>query len=243
MGGLESLLVVASQGSMNARGQFHVEGFPIAGLFEREVVSAEFVSGNSGAVQNVMCDGGRGKLGREMGGPPEDCNTADQVFFGPGDPTWQVSLSSAWTLFEDWRLSTTFDASGGNWLNGDYIAGQNTRHAEKTIRQDDAIWQGFRQFSRDGPTMYRGDFLKLREVSLRYTIPSNLAGRVGASSASIVGSVYNIATLWALDRETRFGQYIWDQEMQAPNFEFSGQVPDGTPPPMSRATVRVNFTF
>ena len=91
--------------------------------------------------------------------------------------------------------------------------------------------------------MYRGDFLKLREVSLRYALPASLAGRLGASSANILGSVYNIATLWAKDRYTRFGQYIWDQEMQAPNFEYMGQVPGGTPPPMSRATLRVNFVF
>ena len=243
MGGLDALIVTASQGSMNARGQFHVEGFPIAGLFEREVVSADFVSGSSGNVTNVMCDGGTGIADREMGGAPTPCADAPLVYFGPGDPTWQVHLNSTWTLLEDWRLSVTLDAQGGNWLNGDYIAGQNTRHAEKTIKQDDAIWQGFRLFSRDGPTMYRGDFLKLREVSLRYTFPASLAGSLGASSANIVGSVYNIATLWAKDRFTRFGQYIWDQEMQAPNFEYMGQVPGGTPPPMSRATVRVNFVF
>ena len=243
MGGLESLVVTASQGSMNARGQYHVEGFPIAGLFEREVVSADFISGSSGNVTNVMCDGGTGIGGREMGGVPTPCADATQVFFGSGDPTWQVHLSSVWTLMEDWRFAVTLDAQGGNWLNGDYIAGQNTRHAEKTIRKDDPIWQGFRLFSRDGPTMYRGDFLKLREVSLRYALPASLAGRLGASSANILGSVYNIATLWAKDRYTRFGQYIWDQEMQAPNFEYMGQVPGGTPPPMSRATLRVNFVF
>ena len=243
MGGLDALVVTASQGGMRARGQLHVEGLPIAGLFEKEVVSADFVSGNSGAVTNVMCDGGRGIAGREMGGPAVPCDDAPQVFFGPGDPTWQVHLNSVWTLIEDWRLSVTLDAQGGNWLNGDYIAGQNTRHAEKTIKQDDALWQGFRAFSRDGPTMYRGDFLKLREVSLRYSLPPALAARLGGSSASIVGSVYNIATLWARDRFTRFGQYIWDQEMQAPNFEYMGQVPGGTPPPMSRATLRVNFVF
>ena len=228
---------------MRARGQLHVEGLPIAGLFEKEVVSADFVSGTSGAVENVMCDGGTGISGREMGGAPTPCADAPQVFFGPGDPTWQVHLNSVWTLLEDWRLSVTLDAQGGNWLNGDYIAGQNTRHAEKTIKQDDALWQGFRAESRDGPTMYRGDFLKLREVALRYSLPPSLTQRLGVTSASIVGSVYNIWTIWAKDRETRFGQYIWDQEMQAPNFEYMGQVPGGTPPPMSRATVRVNFVF
>ena len=36
-----------------------------------------------------------------------------------------------------WRVSTRLDAQGGNMVNADYIAGQNTRHAEKTVRQDD----------------------------------------------------------------------------------------------------------
>jgi hypothetical protein len=31
--------------------------------------------------------------------------------------------------------------------------------------------------------------------------------------------------------------------MQAPNFESSGEVPGGTPPPMARASVRVDFIF
>jgi hypothetical protein len=230
---------------MQARGQFHVQGFPIAGIFEREVLSADWVDpvAASGQVTNVMCDGGTGLGGQEMGGAPVPCEEAPYVYFGPSDPTWQVSLNSAWTLFQDWRLSARLDAQGGNWVNADYIAGQNTRHAEKTIKQDDALWQGFLLYSRGGPVIHRGDFLKLREVSLAYTLPPRLTQSVGASSARIIGSLYNIAVLWAADRYTRFGQYIWDPEMQAPNFEYAGQVPGGTPPPMSRATVRVDVMF
>jgi TonB-dependent SusC/RagA subfamily outer membrane receptor len=242
MGGLDAILVTGTDG-MEARGQFHVEGFPIAGVFEREVVSARFVSGNSGDVTDVMCDGGTGKGGREMGGPPVPCEEAPHVYFGQPDPAWQVSLTSGWTFLENWRLAATIDAMGGHHLVADYIAGQNTRHAELTIKRNNALWEGFSLYSRGGPVIHKGDFMKLREVSLRYTLPSGLAQMVGATSASIAGSVYNIATLWAADRETRFGQYIWDQEMQAPNFNFSGQVPGGTPPPMSRASVRVNVTF
>lgn len=243
MGGIEQLVVTASQDGMLARAQFHIEGFPIAGIFERDVVSAEFVSGNSGAVTNVMCDGGRGRGGRERGGAAIPCDEARHVYFGPSEPTWQVSLNSAWTLLQDWRLSARLDALGGNYVNADYIAGQNTRHAEKTIKQDDALWQGFLLVSRGGPVIHKGDFLKLREVSLGYSLPDAMAQRVGASSARIVGSLYNIAVLWAADRYTRFGQYIWDPEMQAPNFEYSGEVPGGTPPPMARASVRVDFIF
>ena len=243
MGGLESLVVTALIGGMNARGQLHVEGYPIASLMEKEIVSAEFVSGTSGAIKNVMCDDGQGLGGRMMGGPAVPCADADRVFFGPGDPTWSVYFSSVWTLLQDWRFSVTLDALGGNWVNGDYISAQNTRHAEKTQKRNDAIWTGFIENTRDGATMYRADFLKLREVALRYSLPSGLAASFGASSASIVASMYNIATLWARDRVTRFGQYIWDQEMQAPNFEYQGQVPGGTAPPMSRATLRVNLTF
>ena len=243
MGGLEALIVTASTDGMEARAQFHVEGFPIAGIFERKVLSADFVSGSSGDVTNVMCDGGTGTGGREMGGAPIPCDESIHVYWGQPDPAWQVSFASTWTLFENWRLATTVDAMGGHHVVADYIAGQNTRHAEKTIRQDDALWQGYLTYSRGGPVIHKGDFAKLREISLRYTLPSALAGRVGASSASISASAYNVAVLWAAARHTSFGQYIWDPEMHSPNFEYSGQVPGGTPPPMSRASIRMNVTF
>jgi TonB-linked SusC/RagA family outer membrane protein len=243
MGGLEALLVTASTDGMEARAQFHIEGFPIAGIFERKVLSADFVTGTSGDVTNVMCDGGTGRGGREMGGAPVPCEESQHLYWGQPEPAWQVSLVSGWTLFENWRLATTVDAMGGHHVVADYIAGQNTRHAEKTIKQDDAIWQGYSLYSRGGPVIHKGDFAKLREVSLRYSLPAGLAQRVGAASASITASAYNIAVLWAAARYTSFGQYIWDPEMHSPNFEYSGQVPGGTPPPMSRASVRVNFTF
>jgi hypothetical protein len=243
LGGIDGGITVTGTDGMEARAQFHIEGFPIAGIFEREVLSADFVSGNSGQVTNVMCDGGTGKAGLELGGARVPCEDSPRVYWGQPDPAWQLSFTSGWTLFEDWRLSATLDAMGGHHVVADYIAGQNTRHAELTVKQNNALWQGYSQYSRGGPVIHRGDFAKLREISLRYTLPSGLVQRVGATSASIAASAYNIAVLWAADRETKFGQYIWDPEMQAPNFNFSGQVPGGTPPPMSRASIRVNVSF
>ena len=40
------------------RGREHVVGYPLAGFHDFKVVSADFVSGSSGAVTNLMCDGG-----------------------------------------------------------------------------------------------------------------------------------------------------------------------------------------
>ena len=41
--------------------------------------------------------------------------------------------------------------------------------------------------------IYDGDYFKLREISARYQLPANFAGRLGMERATIVGSVRNVA--------------------------------------------------
>lgn len=241
LGGLESLTVVALSG-MASRGQFHVEGYPIAALFERRVLSADFVEGNSGSVTNVMCDGGRGKGGLQSGGDPVPCAEAPLVFWGQVDPAWTVSLNSTWTLFENWRLSATVDAMGGHHINADYIAGQNTRHSEKHVKENDPIFQANQAFSRGANVIHAAGFAKLRELALTYTLPGFLLSRVGATSGTVTASMYNVANLWVQEEFTPSGQRIWDPEMVSPNFEYNG-VATGAPPPMSHATLRVSLSF
>lgn len=242
MGGLGQLIVTSLEDGMDSRSQFHTTDFPVASLFEKRVVSAEFVEGNSGPVTNIMCDGGTGKRGLEFGGDAVPCSEAPRLFFGQVDPSWTISLNNAFTFRENWRLAVTVDAMGGHHLNADYIAGQNTRHSEKHVREDDLFYQANQTIARGANVIHAAGFAKLREVSLRYTIPTGLAQRVGASSASVVGQLFNIANLWIEEEFTPDGSRIWDPEMISPNMEYSGYV-SGPPPPMSRATVRVNVTF
>jgi hypothetical protein len=62
------------------------------------------------------------------------------------------------------------------------------------------------------------------------------------SSASVRGSMYNVAVLWEAQKYVMSGQRTWDPEMVSPNFNYSG-VATGSPPPMSSATVQVNVSF
>src|SRR5690606_22629893 len=81
------------------RGRAHEQGYPLASIIEYKVVSADFVNGTSGAVTNVMCDGGTGADGQQMGGAPVPCEEAPRVYWGQGEPTWLLNLVSSWTLF------------------------------------------------------------------------------------------------------------------------------------------------
>jgi hypothetical protein len=65
---------------------------------------------------------------------------------------------------------------------------------------------------------------------------------IGASSARIAASWWNVTTLWIEQEYMPDGQRIWDPEMTSPNFEYSG-IATGAPPPMSHATVKLNVIF
>jgi hypothetical protein len=241
MGGIDRLLVVALSG-MPSRDQYHVQGFPIASLFTRRVLSADFVSGNSGRVTNMICDGGTGKRGLEWGGAPVPCDQAPELYYGQVDPSWQVYLQSRWTLGTNWRLSASIDAQGGHVMNADYLAGQNTRFSEVFIRQHDPIFMANSLVSRGADVIHDAGFAKLRDISLQYSVPSGLARRVGASAASVRASMYNVAVLWEEQKFVATGQRTWDPEMNSPNYNFAG-VATGSPPPMSNAMLQMNVTF
>src|SRR5690606_20718377 len=170
----------------------------LASIIEYKVVSADFVEGNAGAVTNVMCDGGTGPDGKQMGGPPVPCDEAPRVFWGQGEPKWLLNFVSSWTLFDNWQVSATIDAKGGHWMSSDYLGARHSSFPSSRLifLQDDPIAMGYLQVARSGLTFHRADFAKLREVTVGYTVPSSLAQRFGARSASLRFGARNLLTLW-----------------------------------------------
>ena len=84
--------------------------------------------------------------------------------------------------------------------------------------------------------MEKGDFWKLREVSLSYRLPTSIAARMGASRASVVLAGRNLG-VWA--RYTGMDPEInWNGS--GDNFGVSEFL---TQPPVRYYTMRVNFTF
>jgi len=225
------------------RNQFHVEGFPVASFFDIRVLSAEFANGQSGTVINAMCDGGTGVSGAEMGGPPVPCADAPLVYYGQSEPSWTLALTNTFRR-GPWTLRASLDAKGGHRFNPDYLSGQNQWSSEQVVRQDNVIWMALRQYGARGAQVFAdGDFVTLRDVSLRYSFPRGLIGLVGASSASITASASNVRTLWMKEgRDTEFGGRLWGPEIQSPANNYPG-VAMGGQPAGTRATVRLDLSF
>jgi TonB-linked SusC/RagA family outer membrane protein len=192
-----------------------VEGFPINSIFMLRVVNAKYDP--SGELVDVMCDGGRGRAGREPGGEPVPCSAAPTVYWGSPIPTWQGSVSTTLTLWGNVRLYALADFRGGHtYVNGDVAASHvfftNSRCInERPICDPElAAYASMGQWMQTG-TMDNG-FAKLRTVSASYTLPSSMTSRFGASRATLTLAAQNLFRLWTAS-EGKYGHKVIDPEV------------------------------
>ncbi|HET9986140.1 MAG TPA: TonB-dependent receptor [Longimicrobiales bacterium] len=232
----------------------NIVGFSIADLYWQKVLSAEFVNGTSGAVKNIMCDGGTGPSGREMGGPPVPCANAPLVRWGHSQPTWQVNLTQGLDLGQRVRLFLSVDGSGGNWQQDSSDPANHTTYcSSRACRvQDDPIVMAYRAIGRNPLGMYEAGFLKLREASATYTLPSAWAQRFGARGGSVSLAGRNLMTLWTAQMgwdTPRDGRVIvplgngrvWDVETRG-----TGDLSTGyqtVMPPLASTVLTVRMSF
>ncbi|MGH7699576.1 MAG: TonB-dependent receptor plug domain-containing protein, partial [Gemmatimonadales bacterium] len=163
--------------------QQHREGYPLAGYWSRLPL-------------------------RNPDRTPVLVGTAVQLdtatYIGPSAPTREISVANTFTLFRDFRLFILFDHKGGHYLfnqrefdrcrlraNCARLADpRNVDPAAGTVLNPEArVWQ------QNIPAVWiePADFIKLRDVSLTYTVPPAWARRVRASTASITLAAHNLA--------------------------------------------------
>jgi len=231
------------------RSRAHYQGFPLAAASDIRILSAEFVSGDRGPVTNILCDGGTGKRGLEIGGSPVPCDEAPQLVWGPTDPTRMLMVAPTLTVFDNWRLSANIDAQWGHWVAYDFATARYTSHPSTQVNwlQDDPLAMAYISQSRNGLGFSKAGFAKLREVSLSYTLPVDVAARFGASGANIRVGVRNAARLWlqqesAGDSRLRHFEPASDPEVTRGEYIFAGES-GGDGPPIPQWTVRLGVTF
>ena len=239
------------------RGRFHIEGYPLANIFSEKVVQATFLSGNSGSIDRatIMCDGGAGPDGRRFGGPAILCDdpisgSAPLLWFGRTEPTWTTAVASTWTLFTDWTLYAQVDAMGGFNVYNDGIGAQSTsfRSTRGANFQDDPIFLGQRAKRRTPIGIANGDFARLRELSLRYTVPDGLADRLRVDRASVTMGWRNVAVLWFPGKCAgeiggfKYCERMPDPEMNLPSERFGGEA-SAIIPPLSSMTLTTRISF
>jgi len=138
-------------------------------------------------------------------------------YIGTPTPTREISLASTFTLFRDFRLFVLFDHKGGhhlfNYKEFNRCAiNQNCQRVNDPRRQDDPEVEAARLTTSItesaaaaglavnagqplGLWIEKADFIKLRDVSLTYTLPAEFAQRFRASSARITLAGHNLA-MW-----------------------------------------------
>ncbi|MEO6332414.1 MAG: TonB-dependent receptor, partial [Gemmatimonadaceae bacterium] len=230
LGGLPTLI--------GATGQFNAVGYPIQGFFSRRVASAT-QDPTTGAVTNVLCDGGPGK-------PAVACGAAPFVYLGTPAPTRTGAIANTFTLFRHLRLYALVDWRGGHVLRnanellrctgalggGLCDVNYNPKNYSATYVAQASLLVAFAQNAQD-QFIQDASFVKLREVSATYTIPERFAR--GFKHASFTVSGRELA-LWSdyngPDPEVRTG---------GGNSLFG--LDQGLIPPLSRLTATLNLTF
>jgi TonB-dependent starch-binding outer membrane protein SusC len=177
-------------------------------------------------------------------------------FYGNNTPDFEGSFSSTLTLFGNLRLYGQVD-----WMSGFYIFNNTAQFRERQfgtgerwqrrseILTDEERLRRFGPFYPEsdpggeplsqgvvnGEYFERGDFARLRELSLTYTLPGDWADRFGARSASVTLAGRNLA-LWT-DYTGADPEVLQNANAAFTRTDFL------TVPPARRWVVRANVTF
>ncbi len=192
----------------------HKVGYPIASWFNQRIVSAEFDENGRHIRASMLCDDG-------AGGTTPCFNAAGQVVapavhLGRSAPLHEGAFSSTFTLFDRVRLYGLVDFKTG-FKKWDHVLRVRCSLFNICEESVDPL-----RFIADRPAeiaaFQNGDifgahytndssFLRLREVSASFIVPTEYAQRIGASRATVTLSARNLGTItnWTgMDPEARF---------------------------------------
>jgi TonB-linked SusC/RagA family outer membrane protein len=128
----------------------------------------------------------------------------DTTFIGPSMPTREIAFSNTFSLFKSLSVYSLFDYKAGHYnyrgaelyrcasaQNCQILNDPNTPATELPIYR---IGNG--NNTPFGLYIHKADFVKLRDVSVTYTLPSQWAARAQATSMSVTLAGHNLA-LWS----------------------------------------------
>ena len=159
-----------------AQVQKHIEGYPLGGFWAWDV--------QRDAQGNPILEDGNVVV-----------DTNDRFFVGPQLPTREIGLSNTFTLFGSLRVFTQLDYKGGNyqWCAICSIRNRIDRNTWE-VNNPDAdptevlVWRSLQTKTH----IFPADFIKFRELSLSYSLPSEWTSRWGASRTTFTVSGRNL---------------------------------------------------
>lgn len=237
-------------------------GLPFPNQFTDDlVVSAQFDptgdrSNAFGQAISAVCDEGVSlapdpsvpdatQYGRRVGGTLRPCQDIANrnLFIGPAFATHAVSVSPRVNLLGD-RLQVFALAEGqyGRTSQANTTEWSHIYNNSRASRlENDPQWvYGDRIGDDTKRELYDADFWKLREIGVRYALPTPWAGRIGADRASVSLSGHNVWTIWRAQSEI-YGHEVADPELGTPTLSGNGNFWEA--PPISSVSVTLRATF
>ena len=163
------------------RGNAHAEGYPVGGTWAHNVVSADWDPVTQRAI-NILC-------ATENGSGPLPCSQAGEVYLGPGGPDWNASLGTTLRIGQNLRLAALAEGffqmrvmSVQQWARDEVF--RNSPEAAM-LSENPLLAAAIQTSNAYGYWINRNDYIRIREVSAHYTMPSEWASMAGASRASI----------------------------------------------------------
>jgi TonB-linked SusC/RagA family outer membrane protein len=181
LGGLPTVLA--------SSGPYNLVGYPIGGIWSKRVVSADR-DATTGGPTNILCDGGASAA-------PVTCAQAPLVYIGTPTPKFTGALQNTFTFGRNLRLYALFDWKQGHrifnaveFLRCTGQTGAPLCHENYYPNEYDPVRlaeargaaiaaQTWSQY------MQSANFIKLREVSLNYTLPQRWTK--GRASITLAG--------------------------------------------------------
>ncbi|HEX6309332.1 MAG TPA: SusC/RagA family TonB-linked outer membrane protein [Longimicrobiales bacterium] len=122
-------------------------------------------------------------------------------YIGPSAPTREISFANTFTVLRDFRVFVLLDHKGGHYL-WNYkefnrcALNQNCERVNDPAlanHRDRPIWTAT---NAHGYWIEKADFIKLRDVSVSYTLPSRITQRFRANAATLTLAGHNLA-MWS----------------------------------------------
>ena len=188
----------------------HVVGDPVGSFYLQKMVSADY-DPVTNRVSNQMC--------QAPSGPPVPCfnaagaNVAPFVNLGRPTPSKEATVTSTLRLMKRLRFTAMMDYKGGHSKFNNNARARCAIFAVCRVNVAPAEFSALEVASKragvsiQGAFMEKADFVKLRELSLNYDVPSTYISRIGARGLSLNVAMRNIKT-WSdysgLDPENLF---------------------------------------
>jgi hypothetical protein len=197
--------------SFNGARQAHVEGYPLGSFFQPHYTYKDL--NNDGMLSRTNCPGQPAVATAPACEVVVNTDTsAASQFIGGVLPKRELSLTPVLTLWKNLRISSLFNYRGGNYLYNNTEEFRCTASAFSNCKaandkaaslEDQAamigrVMTGQAANGASYATSYgyieKGDFWKLRELAVAYTLPASLARRAGTQGLTLTVAGRNLHT-------------------------------------------------